>query len=217
MKIMKTYILTLFALAILLPVTSSANDGKFVEAMKKNIDAVYHAETTAQLQESANAFERIGNAEKTKWEPYYYQAFAFVMMATKEQDANQKDADLDEAFKAIEKCKAIVTDESEVTAMEGFIYMIRVTVDPASRGPQFATLSMQFFKKALEQNPDNPRAMAMLAQMQYGTAQFFGSSTTEACGTVKAALEKFTTYKSENPIAPVWGRVMAESLMPACQ
>jgi hypothetical protein len=165
----------------------------------------------------ANTFERIGDAEKTKWEPYYYQAFAYTMLANKEQDGTKKDAYLDNAVKAVEKCKAIVADESEVTAMEGFILMIRVTVDPASRGPQFAGLSVQYFKKALAQNPENPRPMAMLAQMQYGTAQFFGSSVTEACATAKAAIVKFEQFKSDSPIAPVWGKGMAESMMLGCQ
>jgi hypothetical protein len=215
---MKTYTLILFA-ALLFSVsaTAFANDGKFVEVMKKNIEEVYRAEDASRLQELANTFERIGDAEKTKWEPYYYQAFAYTMLANKEQDGTKKDAYLDNAVKAIEKCKAIAPDESEVTAMEGFILMIRVTVDPASRGPQFAGLSVQYFKKALAQNPENPRPMAMLAQMQYGTAQFFGSSVTEACETAKTAIVKFEQFKSANPIAPVWGKGMAESMMLGCQ
>lgn len=215
---MKTSLIILLSLVQLTFAQSvTGTDTKFIEAMKKNIEAVYKAQTIEQYQHAANSFQRIGDAEKTRWEPFYYQAFAYVMMANNEQDKSKKDQYLDEAVKSVDRCKAVVTDESEVTAIEGFIYMIRVTVDPGTRGPQFAPLSVQFFKKALEQNPNNPRALAMLAQMQYGTAQFFGSATTEACTTAKLAKEKFDSYQSENPVGPVWGKVMAESLLPACQ
>ncbi|HEY0656677.1 MAG TPA: hypothetical protein VGD65_26265 [Chryseosolibacter sp.] len=194
-----------------------ANDGKYVEAMKKNIDAIYKAQTIEELQQSVNAFHRIADAEKTKWEPSYYAAFGNILMATKEKDAGKKDSFLDLAMESIKKCKAIVPDESEVVALEGFAYMIRVTVDPASRGQQFASLAMQTFGKAVQLNPENPRALSLLAQMQYGTAQFFGSSTAEACGTLDKSLLKFDTYKSDNPLAPVWGKQAAEGLKTQCK
>jgi hypothetical protein len=66
-------------------------------------------------------------------------------------------------------------------------------------------------------NPENPRALALMAQMQYGTAQFFGSPTTEACTTLSLALQKFDTFKSDNPLAPQWGRGMAEGLKEQCK
>jgi hypothetical protein len=78
-------------------------------------------------------------------------------------------------------------------------------------------MAMQLFKRALVQNPENPRALGLLAQMQYGTAQFFGSSTAEACENTRASIVKFETYQSKNPIAPQWGKAMAESLLPGCR
>ena len=75
---------------------------------------------------------------------------------------------------------------------------------------------MQALGKALAINPNNPRAMALMAQIQYGTAQFFGSSTAEACGTLAKSIEKFDSYKSENALAPQWGRGMAEGMKGKC-
>ena len=94
--------------------------------------------------------------------------------------------------------------------------MLRVTVDPASRGQQYSGMAFQSFGKAVAMNPENPRALSLLAQMQYGTAQFFNSPTTEACATLTKALEKFDSYKSSNPLAPQWGRKMAEGLKSRC-
>jgi hypothetical protein len=93
-----------------------------------------------------------------------------------------------------------------------------LTVDPATRGPQYSGLAMQTFGKALGMNPNNPRAMSMMAQMQLGTAKFFNQSPTEACETGKKALEIFnTTPPAENKLAPRWGREMAEAFVKECK
>ena len=194
----------------------SANDERYLEAMRKNIQTVYTAQSISELQNSVNALERIASAEKTKWEPYYYAAFGCIMMANREQDGGKKDLFLDQAMAAIEKAKAIDANESEIIALEGFAHMIRVTVDPPTRGPQYAGLAMQAFGKASGLNPENPRALALLAQMQFGTAKFFGSSTVEACGTLNTSLEKFDTYKPENPLSPQWGKEMTVELKGEC-
>jgi tetratricopeptide (TPR) repeat protein len=185
--------------------------------MKNTIESLYKAETPESIQQSVNTFERIGEAEKTKWEPYYYASFGYVQMAMKEMEAAKKDALLDQAATALNKAKEIAPNDSEIVTMEGFILMIRVTVDPASRGAQYVGQVMQLFGKAIAINPENPRALAMMAQMQYGTAQFLGSPTTEACATLDKSLEKFATFKSENPLAPQWGKSTSESLKKKCQ
>jgi hypothetical protein len=217
---MKKFNITTILTALMVLVTAQftlAHDAKFIEAMQKHIQAVYKAQSIDELQTAVNAFERIGGAEKTKWEPQYYTAFGYIMMTTRESDAAKKDAYLDLAMAAIENAKTLAPEESEVFALEGFAYMMRLSVDPASRGAQLSGFAMQSYKKAVELNQENPRALALTAQMLYGTAQFFGSSTREACDTNKTALEKFETYKSENPIAPVWGKQMAEGMLANCK
>lgn len=190
---------------------------KYTEVMLKNIEGVYKSQNVEEFLSFANTFNRIGEAEKTKWEPFYYEAYAYVMICNKEKEAAKKDASLDLATKALEKAKALQPGESEIVAMEGFIHMMRVTVDPASRGQRYSGMAFQSFNKALTMNPENPRALNLLAQMEFGTAQFFGSPTTDACATLDKAIEKFATYKVENPLAPQWGRGMTESLKAKCQ
>lgn len=205
------------AILLLLGTSAFANDDKYYEQMGKQIQNVYTAKTAEQLQDAINAFDRIAQVEKSKWEPLYYSAFGSIMLATREADGAKKDSYLDQALAQIEKAKAIAPAESELVALEGFVHMIRVTVDPATRGPQYSGLSMQAFGKALGLNANNPRALALMAQMQFGTAQFFGSSTAEACGLARRAQEQFSLYKSENPLAPVWGKEMNAGLMKSCQ
>jgi tetratricopeptide (TPR) repeat protein len=194
-----------------------ANDNKYIETMQKNIQAVYEAATVAEFQAAVNAFERIAQVENTRWEPQYYTAFGYLMICSREQDAGKKDQAIDRALAALEKAKSLAPEESEIIALEGFALMMRVSVDPATRGPQFAGLAVQSYEKALKYNPENPRALVLLAQMQYGTAQFFGSSTVEACETLRNAVGKFDTYKSDNVLAPQWGRRMATGLQEKCK
>lgn len=215
---MKTLSVTLMTLTVMLFVVQMtyANDEKFIEVMKKNIDALYQANDDASFQTAINAFERIAAVEKTRWEPLYYAAYGNVMLSLRMQDGSKKDALLDLALASVNKAKAILPNDSELAALEGFVYMIRVTVDPASRGPQYGGLSMQLFGKANALNPENPRALALMAQMQFGTAQFFNQPTTDACNTLNQALQKFETFKSDNPLAPQWGKAWAESLKAQC-
>jgi hypothetical protein len=194
-----------------------AQGDRYTTIMRQHIQTVYTADTVPPLQNAVNAFERIAAAEKTRWEPYYYASFGYVMMMNHEKDKTQKDQYLDQASKALAQASALVPQESEVVALEGFIYMMRLSIDPAARGQQFAALASQTFGRAVALNAENPRALALQAQMQYGMAQFFGSSTAEACATARAAMEKFATFRTENVLAPRWGQSLAEKLQGACK
>lgn len=216
MKTLNIIPVILGLLALLASVIANAND-KYTEIMQKNIQSVYDAKTTEEFQSVINSFERIGDAEKSKWEPYYYAGYGYLMIALREKEASKKDAFLDLALKSIGNGKSILPNESELIALEGFIHMIRVSVDPATRGQQYSGLAMQAFGKALAINPENPRALALMAQMQFGTAQFFGSSTAEACGMNDKALEKFESYEPASQLAPMWGKSMAEGFKTKCK
>jgi hypothetical protein len=194
-----------------------ADDKKFIEVMTQQINALYNSKTPEEYQQSINALERIGNAEKTKWEPFYYSAFGYLMIANREKDAAKKDQFLDLSVAALTKAKELNENESEIVALDGFIQMIRVTIDPPSRGPKFSAQAMQLFGKAIAMNPENPRALALMAQMQFGTAKFFNAPPTEACATNNKAIEKFLSYQASNPLAPIWGKGMAEGLLVNCK
>ena len=193
-----------------------AND-KYKNAVKKNIDLVYQAKDIAEYQAAVNALERIAAAEPTRWEASYYAGFADIMMATKESDNAKKDGFLDQAQAAIEKAKALVPEESEVNALEGFVYMMRIPIDPATRGMKFAPMATKAFEKAVALNENNPRALGLKAQMAFGAAQFFGSSTDAACATNAKALEKFGTFVPADELTPMWGKGMVEDMAKNCQ
>jgi len=204
------------AIALLIVPTALFAADKYTEQMTRSISAIYKAKTAAEYQEAINTLERIGNAEKTKWEPFYYASFGYILLATEAENV-KKDAILDQAQAALDKAGAIRTEDSEIIALEGFITMIRLTVDPATRGPQYSMKAMQSFGHAVALNGNNPRALALMAQMQFGTAQFFQQKPVEACASASKALEIFAATTPADPLAPAWGKEMTEGLLANCK
>jgi hypothetical protein len=61
--------------------------------------------------------------------------------------------------------------------------------------------------------------MILMAQMEYGTAKFFGQGPEKACGMAKKSLQLFeleTNNVDDNPLAPKWGKDMAEKMSQQC-
>ncbi|HYG21118.1 MAG TPA: hypothetical protein VD816_19415 [Ohtaekwangia sp.] len=210
-------IISLFVMMVFTTTAGFSNDDKYVAVMQKHIQMLYEAKGVSDLQQAINGLERIASVEKTRWEPNYYIAFGYIMMSHHEIDKGKKDLYLDQAEVSLGKAKAILPGDAELIALEGFVYMMRVSVDPASRGAQLSGAAMQAFQRATAIDPENPRALTLTAQMQYGTAQFFGSPATEACAMAMRAQEKFDTFKSDNVLAPQWGRGMAADLTEKCK
>jgi len=183
-----------------------ANGGQFEKAMTKNIPAMYQASDTETLMGVINQLTRIGDAEGNRWEPYYYSAFGYIRAMTMSQANEDKDRYLDQALAAIEKGETIKPNDSELESMRGYVHMMRLTVDPATRGMQYSGLAFGSFQKAIALNPKNGRAHFLLGRMQLGSAQFMGGGDGGACesyATAKAIFE--SEEKNEQSIAPSWG------------
>lgn len=201
---------------LVLTLPAATSDDNYVEAVGKQMKAVFEAKSTDELMSAANALDRIAQSEQNKWEPHYYAAFSYIMMANREQEASKKDTYLDAALTRVQSAAAVSKDNSEISALEGFVHMIRVSVDPANRGQKYSGMSMKAFGKALKQDSNNPRAMALMAQMQFGTAKFFGASTDESCAMGRKAQAQFAAPAGTDLLAPRWGKEMNEGFLKGC-
>lgn len=189
---------------ILCAVFTFAN-GQFEKAMGKNIPAMFQASDTESLQTAINQLNRIGEAEKNRWEPHYYVAFGYVRMMGMSEGSEKQDGYLDQALAAIEKAESVQPNDSELEALRGYVHMMRVTVDPASRGMQYSGMAFNSFNKAIKLNAENPRAHYLLGRMQYGTAQFMGGGDGGACESFANAKKLFEAKNDEQSLAPSWG------------
>ena len=208
---------SLFTLPILITMAISTIAGEYEKAMMKNLESMSKAESLGDWQAIANNFARIGEAETDKWLPNYYACYSYVIMSAIETDGAKKDGYLDQGQSYLDPIVEAHPENSEIVSLQGFLHTMRLVVDPPSRGPQYSGMAFQSLNAALKYNPDNPRALYMLAQMQYGSAQFFGASTAEACSTLAKALEKFESFEPASDIAPQWGKRQATDLQAGCQ
>lgn len=188
---------------------SMAQNKKYIKTMKAAIDEMYSANESAAFDQVVNKFTRIGQAEKTEWEPFYYAAQSHVFKGFRIADLQAKDVVLDQALSALSLAEEVSENNVEIILLQGFINMIKIGVDPATRGQTLSPGIMGSFGKALKMAPNNPRANLFMAQMQIGTAAFFGTGTAEPCKMINRSIELFDQESPENPLAPIWGKQSA--------
>ena len=188
------------------------------DAMKGALEELNQAGSLEDFQSAANHFDRIANVEKDKWLPSYYAAYAKVMLAAMQQDLEQKDPYLDAAQENLDAVAVIEHDESERLALQGFLTMIRMSVDPA-RGMELGMNCGMTVEQAYALNNENPRALLMLAQFKHGSAQYMGQDTSEYCAMFEEVLEMLDQPAQEgsDPFSPRWGKNMTTMLLQQCQ
>ena len=210
--------LTGLLIAIILNPLFSYGESKYEKAMKKALEGLNEAATIEDFRQAANQFDRIGENEKDKWLPQYHAAYAKVMMASIEQDLQKKDPFLDAAQLNLDAIEKLEHDESERLALEGFLIMIRMSVS-LDRGMELGMDCGMILNQAYTLNNQNPRAVLMLAQFKFGSAQYMGQDTSESCAMFDESLELLDQSEiNESEIfLPVWGRNLAQILKQQCQ
>ncbi len=202
---MKTVKLTL--LLALLAINGLAQ-GNYEQTMSTSIAQIYQAKEATEFDQLTNKFSRIAQVEAGKWEPRYYEALTHVFKSFRVENPAEKDEILDRAHGALNLATEISPNNSEIIALQGFVDMMKVSVDPATRGQTLTPKVMESFGKAMALDPENPRATLFMAQMQIGTAQFFGTPISEPCALVSRAEYLFENHNAISPLAPQWGQNM---------
>ncbi|MDP2040244.1 MAG: hypothetical protein Q8S14_05785 [Algoriphagus sp.] len=214
---MKKSLFTL-AMAFAFVFAAFANDPAYENAMKKQLAAMKTIQSAEESQAVANGFLRIAKAKSEEWLPLYYAAYLQTIAAFRFEV--NKDQFFDQAMELVTKADKIAPNNSEITALKGFVIMGKLSVDPMSRGQEMSPLAMQTFGKAIALDNQNPRATTLMAQMEQGMAQFFGSGPEKACGLARIGLELFGKEEAkvdDNYLLPTWGKREAEQVASACK
>jgi hypothetical protein len=205
---------TILFLVMLVTLAASAQDDKYTQVMKKNIAQLDSAKTIDELTSLAATFNRIGDAEKTKWLPYYYAALAQTWIgwnpATTDKDANSTKIN---AFLA--RAEAIEKN-SETYAVANMSATQQMLVDPQNRWSTNGKDANEALQKGLAADPNNPRLYYLQGMSLFGTPVQFGGGKDKA----KPLFEKSVTlYKSAQPkpLYPTWGQDQAEKMLAQCQ
>ena len=201
----------IFACAIGI-VSVKAQSAKYTEFMKKNIAMLDSVKTADDLQNSANNFDRIANAEKTQWQPYYYEGYALVMKSFMTKDPKAIDANCDKADEMLTMAESLSNNNSEINTLKGMVLQARMQADQ-SRGMTMGPKSTQILMKAMQEDTTNPRAKIMLAQNMFYTPAAFGGSKEKATGLLKKAVANYDTFKPATELDPTWGKEYAVGLL----
>ncbi len=196
---------------------TEASDPNYVPAMLKQLQAMDAIQTAEEAQAVSNAFQRISAANDQEWLPLYYAALTKTFSAFR-FDVD-KDKWFDEALELVKKANQLSPENSELTALQGFIMMGKVSVDPSNRGQTLSPQVMQLLGKAINQDRENPRAVSLMGQMELGMSQFFGTGPEKACGLARMSLELFAKEEkklTDEYILPRWGKQEANRIISNC-
>ena len=166
--------------------------------------------------EASALFERIASVEKTNWLPGYYVALVNTTEAFKAKDRENIAALLAKAQTAQDNAVALSPDNPELLVMQAMIHTAWIVYDPMNNGMKLSGKVNELYNKALEINPNNPRAVFGKAEFSLGSAKYFGNDTKPICAEVERAVRLFANFKPETPFGPDWGKERAEQTLKEC-
>lgn len=204
-----------FIVLSVLSVSSIAQSEKYMAAMKQNKQLFDSAKTTDDFKRVASVFERIGDAEKTQWLPYYYAALAHATLAfrDKKTDADELAVKVNDL---IAKAEAI-NRNADICVIKFMIASLQMQVNPMSRWQQYGGLMSAAIEEGKKLNPANPRIYLMEGQNLFYTPESFGGGKAVAKPVFQKAVELYNQEKPASEIDPSWGKKQAEDMLAKCQ
>jgi hypothetical protein len=212
---MKKYLI--LSVIAALQVTAYSQSDKYVGAMQKTLTLFDSAKTVEDFTTVANSFERIGDAEKTQWLPYYYAALV-VSTSGWMPAVTDKDANAGRILAFCDKADALATsdaDKSEILTLRNMAATQQMMVDPPNRWMSYGQMASQMIDKGIQINPNNPRLYYLRGMSLFNTPEQFGGGKEKAKPVFEKAAE---LYKLEKPsqFYPHWGQKENENMVAQC-
>ena len=208
----------LFLFTIILATATFSQSEKYVKAMEPKVAMLDSSNTVDAWKDLGNAFERIAEAEKTQWAPFYYAAFCNVMAGTMSmpQDGSFGDNSAitdpyaDKAEGLLNKAEAISKDNSEIYCVRKMIHSLRMMGNAMARYMTEGAKATEALEKAKALNVNNPRIYILEGQDKFYTPEQYGGSKDEAKKLFEKANGIFMVAKPGSSIEPQWGRGQVE-------
>lgn len=194
----------------MMPAVAQTNPDQLLE--EKIVQVQQPNLTAAQVQTLANELERIALVRKNDWYAQYYAAYAYIELANK---AAKREIDnlCDRAQEFLDKAISLRPEESENHVLKAYLLSARINVNAMFRGAGMGRDSKTELDRALELNPNNPRAHYVRAMGIYFTPAVFGGGKTKAKPHLDTSLRIYRNYPGKTPIDPHWGQKAAEDLL----
>lgn len=188
---------------------------KFESAMQRGMGMMKEAKSAVEMQEAAAFFERVAEAEKIQWLPYYYAAFSLYNAAWMDQKTD-KDKTGEKCKELISKAEAIEKN-ADLYCLKQQIAVLQMMVDPMSRWQTYGQEGQQALAAAKQADPKNPRIYYLEAMTLMNTPEAFGGGKAVAKPLFAKSVELFKTYQPASALHPNWGKADAEKMLAQCQ
>lgn len=191
-----------------------AQSDKYQKTMQTNIASLDSAKTTQDFAGLAGTFERIGDAEKTQWLPYYYAGLALTRAGWMDQGMD-KDKNAAQVKALCDKADAI-SKNSEIYAIRNMACTQQMMVDPQTRWQTNGMEAATALQQGMKLDANNPRLYYLQGMTLFNTPEQFGGGKDKA----KPVFEKAVAlYKAEQakPLYPNWGKTEAQNMLAKCQ
>ncbi len=186
----------------------NAPSEKFVKAMEALVPAVDTTHSMEGLTDLANSFERIANAEKTQWLPFYYAALCQINKANmyyQMQQTDKIDPIMDLAEPLLKKAEELEKNNSEIYCLKKMFNTGKMMADPMNRYMIYGAAATEALEEAKKLNPENPRVYLLEGIDKYYTPEQYGGSKEEGKELFQEATKKMETFKPASSIHPSWG------------
>ncbi|MEI6265971.1 MAG: hypothetical protein WCP74_12795 [Sphingobacteriia bacterium] len=195
---------------------ASTNAQKFEGAMEKGMMQFKDAKSPDEMLATSAFFERVGDAEKDKWLPYYYAAQTQILAAWMNPKSD-KDKVAEKANALILKAELLSPNNSEIYCLKQMTAVMQLTVDAMSRWQSYGAIASEAIAKAKAADATNPRPYMLEGQYLMNVPEAFGGGKAVAKKILEKSLSMFETFKPASPFHPNWGKEQATTSLAACQ
>jgi hypothetical protein len=194
----------------------TVNAQKFEGAMEKGLMQFKDAKSPDEMLAASAFFERVADAEKDKWLPYYYAAQTQILAAWMNPKSD-KDKVAEKAKELILKAELISPNNSEIYCLKQMTAVMQLTVDAMSRWQSYGAIAAEAIAKAKDADPANPRPYMLEGQYQMNVPEAFGGGKAVAKKLLEKSMTMFDSFKPASPFHPNWGKDQATTSLAACQ
>jgi len=205
----------LFFIAGMFIASLTMAQSKYEAAMTKGLQMYKDAKTVADFQETSSYFERIGDAEKNQWLPFYYATSALYVTGWMDPKAD-KDKIAGECSVILTKADAL-DKNADLYCMHQQLDVMQMVVDPQTRWQTFGAAASKALADAKRADSTNPRIYYLEGRTVLGTPEAFGGGKAKAKPLFEKSIALFATYKLPSPLHPNWGKDEAEKALAQCQ
>ncbi|MGV3631045.1 MAG: hypothetical protein ACO1O6_07560 [Bacteroidota bacterium] len=208
---------TLFLfVATVLAFTGVNAQSKYETGMTKAMAQFEAAKTPAELLNASAQFERIADAEKDEWLPYYYAALTNNMASWADEKAD-KDKMAEKSIILVEKAEIIEgSNASELYCMRNMIASSQMMVNPMERWQTYGAEANKALENAKKADKNNPRIYFLEGQAVFNTPEAFGGGKKNAKPLFEKSVALYETFVPASPLHPKWGKEEAAGMLKQC-